>query len=65
MNEVVKADLRVTAGLSQMISFQDLVTNWNCYYDLQLNVNLISNLENFEQYGFEFGLVKSHLRQSL
>ena len=28
-NEVVKADLRVSSGLSQMIPFRDLVTNWN------------------------------------
>ena len=28
-NEAVKADLRVSAVLSQMIPFQDLVTNWN------------------------------------
>ena len=28
-NEAVKADLRVSAGLPQMIPIRDLVTNWN------------------------------------
>ena len=35
----------------------------NCY-DLSLNMNLMSNLENFEQYDFEFGLARSKLRRS-
>ena len=33
-------------------------------YELLLNIYLISNLGNFEQYSFEFGLGKPYLRQS-